>query len=232
MGDILQNAFGGQTDNPFQVPAPTMQEILFRTLASSLPPPGKLQVPNTIGGRLLGTGARLAGGLAGVMGTELERQRLDELTRKYEMNKRFAGELQGAFKQPEDVPALPTPPIGNIETIPGTTTTPADYRDQEQGPLFVPPTTPQRFQPPPAARRPSTTTHPFLDKLSQSALAMGFTTDRLKPSEMVMSPVEQAQIESSQSTTEFRQAQTGTERFNLQRAQERAQRDNAFITAL
>ena len=149
MGDILQNAFGGQTDNPFQVPAPTMQEILFRTLAGSLPPAGQLKVPGTVGGRILGTGARVIGSLADVMGSELTRQRIDPNSRQIQIQQQSARLLDPFFKKQEPIQSeqFLTPPPLPVADI--------DYLDQERGPLFVPPTVPQRVQPSVPSKVPS-----------------------------------------------------------------------------
>lgn len=237
MSDYLQNMFGGQPTNPFQIPPPTMQEILFRTLASSLPPPGRLQVPNTVGGRILGTGARLVGGLADVMGSELGRQRLDELSRKYGVNQELIREARRSFQstepegEPPSIPGqVPTQPSGLLEpTATGT------QFELGQGSLLgeIPPTTTPPATPQPRApARAVSATQPLFNQMSERGLGLGLTTGFIKPGDLFLSAQDQAQIERERSQTGLMQTQNQAALFKLQQDQLQAQRDNAFREAL
>src|SRR3990167_689689 len=81
MSEYIQSLMGSNPNDPFAPTPPSMTEILLRGLAGSLPPVGQMQVRNTGLGRTVGTGLRLGGSLAGIIGEEMSKRRQDPLGR-------------------------------------------------------------------------------------------------------------------------------------------------------
>ena len=117
--DMLMGLMEQRKENdPFAIPRPNWSEMLLRTLSGALPPPGRLMVPNTAGGRVLGTLARLAGSGAGVLGGEMEERRRDPLQRILKVGEAAQQAAQG-IRVPETRKWLEPGMTGSpAETIP------------------------------------------------------------------------------------------------------------------
>ena len=146
-------------------------------MASTLPPPGRLQVPNSVGGRLLGTGARLIGGFSDTVADELARQRLDPLSRQYAIAQ---GILDQANRPPDMGPA------------PGVTQPISAYSAANQ-PIRETAVTGQPQMPPPPP-------NPLIGLTPEKLVAA-----KLFPTiEESISPSKQAEIRSKEAETAYR----------------------------
>lgn len=95
-----QQAMGGTA---LASPTITPQELLFRSFASAMPPPGSLRYRTP--GQAVGLGAlRMLGGFAGAMSDELARQRLDPLARQYAIAQQI--QKEGTFAGPPTLPKV------------------------------------------------------------------------------------------------------------------------------
>lgn len=140
----MDNLLGPQNPNdPFAPPPISGRELLFRTIAGALPPPGQLRVPNSAGGRILGTTGRLVTSFADAIADSLEAQRLDPERRKALLRERG---LEAAATIPGKtvVPQQQVSPLAPLASVP----VPKDISKGrfEQGGLTIPAiTTPQKF---------------------------------------------------------------------------------------
>ena len=100
MSEYIQGLMAGNPNDPFPAKPPSFTEMLHRGLAASLPPAGQMQVANTGLGRTVGTGLRLGGSLAGIVGEEMGKRRQDPLGRILPLAERVTGAL-GDVRIPE-----------------------------------------------------------------------------------------------------------------------------------